>query len=108
MPQLDSISYIPQIFWVIFNVFLLYLVINKRILPLFSRIFWVRKFKRNSASGLLDRSNQVKIKLLAIREKLLICLNSRYFDLSTKIFSKAVDNKKVQMAFLWSGHKIKS
>jgi hypothetical protein len=46
MPQLDFVSYFPQIVWVLFLFVLLFVSTTQGLLPALRRIFWFREFKK--------------------------------------------------------------
>lgn len=58
MPQLDFVSYLPQIFWVSILFIILFVGLTQGFLPALSRIFWFREFKKLSFvadSGIVSR-----------------------------------------------------
>jgi hypothetical protein len=48
MPQLDFISYLPQIFWVSILFIVFFVGLTRGFLPVLSRVFWFREFKKLS------------------------------------------------------------
>lgn len=53
MPQLDRVSYVPQVVWVLIRFFALYVCVVRGILPLLGRVLWVRDLKRAKGLRLL-------------------------------------------------------
>jgi ribosomal protein S13 len=46
MPQLDFVSYFPQIAWVLFLFIVLFISVLQGFLPVLGRVFWFREFKK--------------------------------------------------------------
>jgi len=58
MPQLDRVSYVPQIVWVLIRFFALYVCVVQGILPLLGRTLWVRELKRAKGLRMLPRGSE--------------------------------------------------
>jgi hypothetical protein len=70
MPQLDFVSYFPQIFWVLILFVILFVSLTQGLLPALGRVFWFREFKKlgfvadarsagNFTSGLFSKRSQL-------------------------------------------------
>jgi hypothetical protein len=46
MPQLDFVSYLPQMFWVLILFLILFVRLAQGLLPAVGRVFWFREFKK--------------------------------------------------------------
>jgi hypothetical protein len=46
MPQLDFVSYLPQMFWVLVLFLILFVRVTQGVLPAIGRVFWFREFKK--------------------------------------------------------------
>lgn len=60
MPQLDRVSYVPQIVWVLIRFFALYVCVVRGILPLLGRTLWVRELKRAKGLRMLPSGDAAK------------------------------------------------
>ena len=74
MPQLDSIAYNYQIIITILTFIGLYVIMANQIVPLTSRILWVRNFKLDNYHSNLSTTKIVKINLIVIQEKTLMSI----------------------------------
>lgn len=75
MPQLDGVTYLPQVFWLRVVFFVFYLITVKNIVPTLSRILKVRAKKLSFAQGglqeLNDEGQRVRMEYDIIRSKAL-------------------------------------
>jgi hypothetical protein len=69
MPQLDIVSYSPQIIWVLFFFVVLFVFISKGFLPVLGRIFWFREFKKSGFVTSFGSIEKLRIKLGSDQEE---------------------------------------
>lgn len=66
MPQLDFVSYFPQILWVSILFIILFVGLTQGFLPALRRVFWFREFKKLSS---VSDSGTVSCFMLALSSK---------------------------------------